>query len=200
MLILSILLSITPGKAAFASLFIPGSGDLMLGEKKRAAYFLTAEAVTWAYYFGFCWEEGKVGNSSESFAALYASANIQGKGESYFESLENYISSDEYNESIKEEARNLYPDTTAPDILKERRDYIEEHIYTGENAWSWQSTEAAKKYHELRVRKRDFGQKAVNMVGFAVLNRLVNFFVTYLAGERVRVEVKEDEIKLGVRF
>lgn len=200
MLLLSILISISPAKAAFASLVLPGSGDLLLGEKKRGTIFLSTEATIWLSYFGFKWYEGKVHNSSINYASLYASADVEGKNDRYFDAMENFYSSCDYNEWVKEQARMFYPDTTDPEILELRREYIERNSYTGENAWKWQSTEAAKKYDDLRDSKREFADIASNMIGLAVANRIINFFVTYLAGERVSVQLKENRVQLGIRF
>lgn len=200
MLIISILLSMNPAKAAFISLALPGSGDILLGEKKRGAYFLAAEATIWASYFGFRWYEDKMHNSSLNYAKLYASANIEGKDDSYFDAMENFYSSNSYNEWVKEQARIYYPDTTDPEILEQRREYIEENSYSGDDAWAWESIDALKKYDDLRDSKRGFANKATNMIGIAVANRLISFFVTYLTGDKVSVQVKENGVQLGIRF
>lgn len=200
MLLLSILISISPAKAAFTSLVLPGSGDLMLGEKKRASLFLGTEAAIWTSYFGFRWYEGRMHNSSLNYASLYASANVLGKDDRYFNAMENFFSSEAYNEWVKEQARIFYPDTTDPEILELRRKYIEANSYTGDDAWEWRSIEALKKYDDLRDNKRGFANKATNMIGIAVANRLISFFVTYLAGERVSIQIKENGVQLGIRF
>ncbi len=200
MLLLSILISMSPAKAAFTSLVLPGSGDIFLGEKKRGAYFLAAETAIWLSYFGFKWYEGKAHNSSLNYASLYACANVKGKGDEYLDALESYYSSEVYNEWVKEEARIQYPDTTDPEILEQRREYIERNSYTGEDAWKWSSLEAAKRYDDLRDKKRGIAYRASNMVALAVANRVISFFVTYIAGERVSVNLKGNGVQLGIRF
>ncbi len=200
MLLLSILISISPAKAAFASLVLPGSGDLMLGEKKRAALFMTTEATLWLSYFGLNWYKNEVHNSSSSYATLHASANVDGKDDRYFDALENFYSSDGYNEWVKEQARMLYPDTTDQEILERRREYIRANVYTGEDTWEWKTKEEADKYDDLRDSKREFATMATNVVGLAVANRVVNFFVTYLAGERVSVKLEKNKVEVGFRF
>ncbi|MCK4420277.1 hypothetical protein KAW18_03310 [candidate division WOR-3 bacterium] len=200
MLILAILISISPAKASFSSFLIPGTGDLLLGEKKRASVFLTAEATIWLSYFGFRWYEGKVHNSSLNYASLYADANLYGKDDRYFDAMENFYSSENYNEWVKEQARMMYPDTTDPEILEKRREYINENSYTGEDAWEWRELKYAYEYDELRDRKRGFANKASNMVALAIANRFISFFVTYIAGSRVSVRVDQDKVEVGWRF
>ncbi|MEJ2307657.1 MAG: hypothetical protein P8Y30_09020 [candidate division WOR-3 bacterium] len=51
MLFLTILFSITPAKAAFSSFVLPGSGDLLMGDKSRGICFMVAEAAIWLNYF-----------------------------------------------------------------------------------------------------------------------------------------------------
>lgn len=199
-----ILLSITPAKAALASAVIPGSGDLLLGEQKRGLYFMVAETAIWVSYLGCRSEEGHLDRSSKNFALLHASANIKSKGTDYFSAMEDFRTSEEYNETVKEAARRKYPDTLDAEVMKERiqkrKEYIEKNSFKGSDAWSWHSEDSKEKYRDLRKSKRGFHQKATNLVGLAVANRVISFFVSYFAGNRLSVEVKEKEVKVGFKF
>lgn len=199
MLILTILFSITPQKAAFTSLFLPGSGDLLQGRKKRAAMFIAAESAIWISYFGFKWREGTLNNSAKNFAHLYSGA-IKGSDDDYYTAVENYRTSEAYNEYIREQARIEYPDTTDPEILENRKEYIKNNTYTGEEAWDWESQSKFDEFDEIRDNKRNYAQKARNMIGIAVANRVANFFVNYLTDDRVEVRIDKNKVELGVRF
>ncbi len=200
MLFLSILFSITPAKAAFSSFILPGSGDWLMGDKKRGACFILAEAGIWITYFDSKREANKIDEISKNYAAYYASANLNKQDNEYFDVMAHYMTNLDYNETVKEEARALYPDTLNTEILQRRRSYIENNSYVGEDAWQWRSQEFADDYKDLRKAKRKSTQKATNMVGLALANRAVSFFTTYFFGKRVSVGIKENEIEVGFRF
>jgi hypothetical protein len=204
MLFLSILFSITPAKAAFSSFVIPGSGDWLMGDKKRGICFMAAEAAIWLTYFDSKAEEDKTDRISRNFAAFYASANLKNEDEDYFNAMEDFLTSMDYNEAVKEEARRLYPDALDAEIMQDRiqarKQYIEANSYTGSDAWEWNSRELADNYRDMRRDKRRLGQKATNMIGLAVANRVVSLFTTYFFGRRIAVEIKENEIEMGFRF
>lgn len=204
MLFLSILFSITPAKAAFSSFVIPGSGDWLMGDKKRGSCFMVAEAAIWLTYFDSKREASKLDKRSRNFASFYASANLNNQDENYFYAMEDFLTNLDYNETVKEEARKLYPDTLDAAVMQERiaqrRQYIENNSYVGSDAWQWQSAELANNYRDIRKGNRKSLQKATNMVGLALANRVGSFFTTYLFGKRVSVEIKQKEVEMGFHF
>lgn len=204
MLFLTILFSITPAKAAFSSFVLPGSGDYLMGEKKRGVCFMVAEAAIWLTYFNSKAEIGKRDRITQNFAAFYASANLNNKDEDYLNAMEDFLTNRDYNETVKEEARRLYPDTLDSEVMQERivarKRYIEENSYTGSDAWNWQSLEVEDDYRDMRRDMRGLEQRATNMIGLALANRVVSLFTTYFFGRRVAVEIKENEVEMGFRF
>ncbi len=204
MLFLTILFSITPAKAAFSSFVVPGSGDWLLGDKKRGSCFMLAEAAIWLNYFNNNSQANKLDSRSKNFASFYASANSEKPDEDYFRAMEDFLTNLDYNEKVKEDARRLYPDTFNMEAMQrkieQRKEYIAENAYTGSDSWEWQSKETSEDFREMRREKRATLQTASNMVGLAVANRAVSFFTTYLFGKRVSVEIKQNEIEMGFRF
>ncbi len=204
MLFLTVLFSITPAKAAFSSFVIPGSGDYLMGNKNRGICFMVAEAAIWLTYFDSKAEEDKKDRISRNFAALYASANLRNEDEDYFNAMEDFLTNVDYNETVKEEARRLYPDTLDVEVMADRvqlrKQYIEANSYTGSDAWHWRSIELEERYRDVRRDKRRLDQKATNMIGLAVANRAVSFLTTYFFGRRVSLEIKKNEIEMGFHF
>ncbi len=204
MLFLTILFSITPAKAAFSSFIVPGSGDWLMGDKKRGSCFMLAEAAIWLNYFNNNSQANKLDSRSKNFAYYYASANSGNEDEDYFRAMEDFLTNLDYNEKVKEDARRLYPDTLNTEVMQERieqrKEYIAENSYNGSDSWEWQSRESADDFRELRRSQRATLQTASNMVGLAVANRAVSFFTTYFFGKKVSVEIKQDEIEMGFRF
>jgi hypothetical protein len=204
MLFLTILFSITPAKAALSSFVIPGSGDILLGDKKRGSCFMLAEAAIWLTYFNKNSAADKLDSRAKNFAYYYASANSAIEDDDYFRAMEDFLTNLDYNETVKEEARRLYPDTLNTEVMQERieqrKEYIEENSYIGSSSWEWQSRETADVFREMRRDKRATLQTASNMIGLAVANRTISFFTTYFFGKRVSVEIKQNEIEMGFRF
>ncbi len=204
MLLLTILFSITPAKAAFSSFVLPGSGDYLMGDKERGLCFMVAEAAIWLTYFDSKTQENKRDEISRNFVALYATANLSNEDEDYFNAMEDFLTNIDYNESVKEEARRLYPDTLDAEVMQDRiearKEYIEENSYTGSDAWDWQSGELEDNYRDMRRDKRRLSQRATNMIGLAVANRVVSLFTTYFFGKRISMEIKDKEIKVGFKF
>ena len=204
MFFLSILFSITPAKAAFSSFVVPGSGDWLMGDKKRGICFMAAEAAIWLTYFDSKAEEDKANRISRNFASFHASANLSREDDDYFNAMEDFLTNIDYNETVKEEARRLYPDTldvlVMQDRIESRRRYIETNSYTGSDAWEWGSRELANNYRDIRKDKRRLSQRATNMVGLAVANRVASLFTTYFFGKRVSLEIKENEVEMGFHF
>jgi hypothetical protein len=204
MLFLTILFSITPAKAAFSSFVLPGSGDWLVGDKSRGVCFMVAEAAIWLTYFDSKAQGEEKDEMSRNFAAFYASANLDNENEDYFEAMEDFLTNMDYNETVKEEARRLYPDTLDSEVMqgriKARKSYIEANSYTGSDAWDWNSRELANEYRDIRKEKRSLEQRATNMIGLAVANRVVSLFTTYFFGKRVSVEIKENEVEMGFNF
>jgi hypothetical protein len=204
MLLLTILFSITPTKAAFSSFIVPGSGDYLMGDKERGLCFMVAEAAIWLTYFDSKKQEDERDRISQNFAAFYASANLDNEDEDYFNAMEDFLTNIDYNESVKETARRLYPDTLDAEVMQdrieERKEYIEENSYTGSDAWDWSSGELRDNYRDMRRDKRRLSQRATNMVGLALANRVVSLFTTYFFGKRVSLEIKDKEIEVGFKF
>ena len=165
---------------------------------------MLAEAAIWLNYFNNNSQANKLDSRAKNFASFYASANRDKIDEDYFRAMEDFLTNLDYNETIKEEARRLYPDTLDMEVMQERieqrKEYITENSYTGSDSWEWESRETADDFREMRRGKRATLQTASNMVGLAVTNRVVSFFTTYLFGKRVSVEIKQNEIEMGFRF
>ena len=157
-------------RAILYSLILPGTGQLYLGSKGTGKGFLIAEGVIWAGFGGF----SLYGRQVREDYRLYASSVAGAKGwgdfdERYYDAMEFNLSSEEYNATIREEARNLFPDDP-----QQQEEYVRERIYSGESAWSWPSADALREYKRLRSSSRSAFQKATYALGLAIVNRVVS--------------------------
>jgi len=195
-----LLLSISITQASFYSLIIPGSGDILLGNKSRGKNFLIAEAGIWSGYFFYEWQGRQTQNSYIEFAYLRGSANPNNDNEDYLDAMERYMTGEEYNEYVKEMARSLYPDTTDPGVLAQRKEFIKENSIDDNSLWHWQSDKDFQRYIELRKRQRAYLNTALNIASLAIINRIASFVATSIFSRDVSVEVRRNGVNLTWRF
>ena len=131
------------------------------------------------------------------YALRYAHINQCDMDKKYMKDLSKYDSwgyeAGGYNESVRRAAINLYPG-----LPQEQADYIREHAYTEEEAWTWDSLDKRNQYskHYKGIqRNKDYAQA---MVGAIILNHLVSGFNSMLSARKANrqlemgVQIKDD--------
>lgn len=157
-------------KAIGASLLIPGWGQYLTGHHTRAKAFVVAEIAILASYAVFE-VQGKVRQNryidyAEQFAGI---PDASGKEDYYYRNLGVYRNSDDYIESIRQTARALYGDD-----IEAREAYVQRYSPPASERWAWQSDAQRLDYREQREDSRNSYRLASNMLGVALLNRVVS--------------------------
>lgn len=155
-------------KAMMFSLMVPGLGDFYAGNRGTGKLLLGTEIAIWLGYLGFQYYGNIQTDAFMLFAHENAGANQGRKDEVYFDAVEVYRSSSEYNSYVYEDARLLYPDDP-----ERQNEYVQDNGYFGLDAWEWQEQTKFREYRKMRIATRETYQRAVFMAGFAILNRLV---------------------------
>ena len=147
----------SPGKAFFLSLLVPGLGELYAGSSLKGKIFLATEAAVWSGFAAFeqysAWKE----RDYELYSVAHADVSIEGKDDDFFKNIAAYEDIKSYNQ----------------DQLHAREwdeVYWDEKFYH----WDWDSPESREKFNEIRDSSRRAHRRALNMVGAAVLNRLIS--------------------------
>jgi hypothetical protein len=180
-------------KAMMYSLMVPGWGDFYAGNKGTGKLLLGAEIAIWAGYLGFQYYGGTQKDAYMLFAHENAGANINRKEEPYYDAVEVYSSSAEFNGYIYEDARLLYPDDPV-----QQNQYVQDNGYFGMDAWEWSDNSEHRQYRKMRIATRETYQRAVFMTGFAILNRLV---AAVSSSRNVRNHNKRiEEMKWGIQL
>jgi hypothetical protein len=156
-------------KAFFLSLAVPGAGEYYVGQKKYTRGFLAAEAVIWSLALfsrcqGAMWKDDYI-----AFAAAEAGANPSRKDDLYYQNIYEWPNSDWYNEYQWAEARDLYPDD--PDA---QAAYVADKLYSGADAWEWQSAEEWDRFRNLRVKSESAYRRVTYAAGTALLNHMLS--------------------------
>ncbi|MEO0216607.1 MAG: hypothetical protein ABIL70_04445 [candidate division WOR-3 bacterium] len=167
-----------------ASAIMPGWGELILERKNEARTFFIIEGSLWFSYYTFNWAGKNLEHASRAFAVEHAGANPARRDAEYFDHLEDYISSEEYNLIVERDASLYYPDDP-----QAQQEYISEHGYFGEDQWQWDTVVNQIFYWEKRKSARENFRRATFMTGFMIINRIVSV---------INVAVFKHETNLGV--
>ncbi len=155
--------------ALFLSSAVPGAGEHYLGSRSRSKVFLGVEVAAWASYLAFTYHGRRARDNYKLFASANAGARRGFDSEVYWNAVEWNATNEAYNESVREDARALYPND-----WERQQEYIKEHMYEGDLAWSWEDAGSIEEFRRLRRESRNAFQYAVYSTGFALLNRLAS--------------------------
>ena len=157
------------GSAILASMALPGTGQMMLGSAKRGEALLWLDGALWALWTGFSWYGSAREHDARLFAASEAGADLTVRESRYFKALEAYDNADQYNEGVRADARDIYPDDP-----QSQHEYYLSHGYFGSRAWNWSSDSARIDYWRTRKSGRTAALNAQFVVGALLLNRLAS--------------------------
>jgi len=169
--ILIIFSALSQSRAIVYSAILPGSADLLKGQKVKGLIHITAEGIIWGGAVWYNWNKGKMRNAYRDYAYLNAGTSPQRNDEEYLDAVERYRTAKEYNDYIENIARELYPDN-----ITERDKYIKEHSIPPDEAWKWANDTTFSEYVHLRKSERFCKQMVLNMFGLAIFNRIIAVF------------------------
>jgi hypothetical protein len=186
------------GRAILASFALPGTGQMMLGSARRGEALLWLDGTLWALWSGFSWYSSAREHDARIFAGREAGADLTARESRYYRALEQYDNADQYNEGVRSDARDLYPDDP-----QKQQAYYESQGYFGSKAWNWSSDSARFRYWGTRRAGRDAALNAQFAVGALLLNRLASVIDCALfagrAGSTRRVEFRSGDTEPGIK-
>jgi hypothetical protein len=186
------------GSAILASMALPGTGQMILGSAKRGEGLLWLDGALWAVWTGFTWYSSAREHDARLFAGKEAGADLTVREPRYFKALERYDNSDQYNEGVRADARDMYPD----DPQRQNDYYLSQH-YSGVQVWDWSSDSARYDYWETRKSSRTAALRAQFAAGALLLNRLVSVVdCAFFAGRSrsaLRVEFRTGDAEPGIK-
>lgn len=159
-----------PMVALLLSCVVPGWGEIYAGETERGRWFMAAEASIWLGYGAFRLQESMRIDDYEEYARIHA--GVTRTDSDYLADIGDFIRHEgdrSYNESIRADARSLYPDD-----LEAQAQYLAEHGYSDDEAWDWGTKARFLEYRRLREDAAMSDRRAFYMTGLAVLNRAMS--------------------------
>jgi len=186
------------GGAILAAMALPGTGQMMLGSAKRGEGLLWLDGGLWALWTSFSWYSSAREHDARLFAGREAGADLAQEEPRYFKALERYDNADQYNEGVRADARDMYPDDP-----QRQHDYYLSQGYFGAQAWNWSSDSARFDYWKTRKSGRTAALRAQFAAGALLLNRLVSVVdCAFFAGRgrsASRVEFRPGDAEPGIK-
>ncbi len=130
-----------------------------------------------------------------AFAIDHSGANPTQDDAQYFDALEDYLSSDDYNLEVERNASYFYPDDP-----QAQQAYIEANSYTGDDAWQWDTLSNRTLYWERRMAARENYRRASFMPGFAIINRIVSVIDVMVFSEEEKFGLDTRPGKIGIYY
>lgn len=171
------------GKAFFLSFLVPGLGEFYAGSSLKGKIFLAVEAAIWSGFGTFEQYSAWKRRDYELFSVAHAGVNLDGKDDDFFKNVGMYQDVRRYN-ADQLHARNM-------DEV-----YWDEDFYS----WEWDSVDLQAKFSQIRDSSRKAHRRALNMVGVAVLNRLVSAIDAARTARAFNKRGQEDEAGLSLDF
>ena len=165
------------------SLVLPGSGNLYMGDKQSAVYHLGAEALIISGVFLTNEYHKSYIDNALKYANIYSGAAYRTDND-YLSGLEWYMTNDDYNEHVREDARAMYPDN-----LEQQKTYIAEHSVPDSLGWSWRNNDDMNRFATLMENSRKIKIATWAIASGLIINRIISAFITMPANKSVSIQV-----------
>ncbi|MDP3115432.1 MAG: hypothetical protein Q8M98_11790 [Candidatus Cloacimonadaceae bacterium] len=175
-MILAVKISALPRVAYIGmSAALPGSGELALGKSARGMTLLTFDLISLSAFLGTQTQVDDLTKSFKQYALTHAGVPIN-TDERYYQHIQQYISSKEFNRFQMLMARNYFLIYQYnPDGYSE---YIAANTYGEDESWNWDSDEQFRKYRKLRTNRQKAKMYNNLSLGILLLNRAVSVIDT----------------------
>lgn len=154
-----------------ASLAVPGGGEMLLGRETRGG---TLMAVDMLAIYAFIATNREIDHQQEkykNYAHEFAGVPID-MPNNHYQAVQDYISSDYYNNIITMMGRNYYLISNYDPEAYEQ--YLAANIYTGEEQWRWDSDDNWNTYKKMRKRVQKTKMNHSLSLGIMLLNRVAS--------------------------
>ena len=185
--------------AALMSFAIPGTGELYAKNTASGVASLATETLLWLGYFSFLQQAKWAENDYKKYALAKSNTHLTEADDQYFELLQDFFSSTEYNNRVRLYARNglYYGDWTQ----EEFDNFLNTHLYTGDAEWNWGSTDVWYKYGELRREKNKYKIISKFTIAGMLVNRLVSMVKAVQSVHRYNKGItKENAVSLNCGY
>ncbi len=164
---------------------VPGLGELYTKQYSKAGIFFCTEMLIIYSYLRFDAQTQWAINSYEQFA--YSKAGVPlNSSSNYYQLIQNFSSSDQYNESVYLFARNIYLSANSPYYDPETyEEYLANHLIPLDQEWDWQNNANWMEYRDQRGEKQDLEIYSKFTIAAALINRIVSVLDTFISSKKI---------------
>ncbi len=153
------------------SAVLPGSGEIYMGKTQRGIAIVAWDVLSIAAFLNTGTQVEKIEKSYKQLAYTYAGVPLD-RPDQYYQRIQDYISSAEFNTIQEMQARNFFLIYNYdPQAFEE---YIIANTYSGDMTWQWDTTANWLQYRELRADYRKTKMNYNLLMGVLILNRVVS--------------------------
>lgn len=146
-------------KAGLLSAVLPGAGQYYNGQHQKAYIMGGVEVAIWTAYIVFDKQGDNKREDAEQWAGIYAGTSGS-HSDRYWQNVGHYANSDDFNESVRREARATGVEPTG--------------LISGSDTWQWVNESRQLGYSQLRADGNSAYDRRDFMILFAVVNRAVS--------------------------
>lgn len=170
-------------KAMLFSAVAPGLGEVYCHNYTKGAIFFFTETAIIFSYFRLQNERNWAINSYKQYANSVVGTPINME-DSYYQLIQDYASSEEYNDNIIRDARNYF--LIYNNDPEGYNAYLEANLIPDDNSWHWNNDDEWYDYIDLRLKKQDFEIFANFAVAAAILNRIVSVIDSAMEAKKIK--------------
>ncbi|MBM4404142.1 MAG: hypothetical protein FJ042_07165 [Candidatus Cloacimonetes bacterium] len=168
-----------------SSAILPGSGELQMGQTQRGVALLASDIVLWSFFIQTAGDIKELQRTYKQYAYQYAGVPLD-RDNSYYQVIQNYVSSDDFNQLQELLARNYF--ILILNDPQAFQDYMNNNTYTGEFVWQWENTQNWHHYRTIRRKHKITKMDNQIFLGLLILNRLVSVIDVNLTLNRRKVQ------------
>jgi len=184
-------------KAMLFSALVPGSGQAYLGSYTKAGVFMAMELLTLGAAVRLGKEVGWAEDNYEQYAQNIAGV-LPDKDKQYYQNLQNYISSEDYNQQMRQDAWAYF--VLSYNDLDSYNAYVDINSISEDETWNWETNENWQQYRSLRRERQDLETFSNLAVAAVVLNHLVGLIDTRLTASALKRKARQGNVYINPDF
>lgn len=174
-------------KAMLLSAISPGMGQFYTRNYTKGAVFLVADLSIWLAFSRFNYEE-KLAVDKYKIYALNVGGVEAVPSKEYYQTIQKYQSSDDYNLNVERFARDYYLIINNDPVGYEQ--YLQSNLVPAEYTWDWKNAKNLEKYQDLRRDKQDLEIYSNFAIAAVIINRVISVIDAVKSTKKINLELK----------
>lgn len=158
-------------KAMMLSAISPGMGQFYTKNYTKGAVFLVADLSIWFALARFNYEEKLAVDKYKTYALNVGGVEAVPSKE-YYQTIQKYQSSRDYNMNVERFARDYYLIINNDPVGYEQ--YLESNLVPEEYTWDWKNAKNLATYQDLRRDKQDLEIYSNFAIAAVIINRVIS--------------------------